>query len=162
LDCPIAGGRRRAVYQARARMPRHKYQTGTGAKSDHSPQRTTGWTAFSIKENATSPNLRGNTCSDFALTTSRHGERVLPKGYGAQPHRNRSTADSGWHIPFARHTAGGDCKEAGSSSDTTSNLRSVELPNDVRNATSAASRPVAIRIRPMRGVLLRASKAHHL
>jgi transglutaminase-like putative cysteine protease len=46
--------------------------------------------------------------------------------------------------------------------DSTENLFSQEAPNEVVIATSAASRPVAIRTRPIRGWLLRASKVHHL
>src|ERR1019366_6094716 len=46
------------------------------------------------------------------------------------------------------------------SSVTTVKLFSQAVPNDVVIATSAASRPVAISTRPIRGTLLRASKVH--
>jgi hypothetical protein len=52
--------------------------------------------------------------------------------------------------------------DSSTSSETTKKLVIVELPKEVRKATSAASRPVAISTRPIRGLLLRASKAHHL
>src|SRR5689334_15092818 len=47
------------------------------------------------------------------------------------------------------------------SSVTTTNFVSVIRPKLVVSATSAASRPVAIRMRPMRSVLWRASKVYH-
>ncbi len=48
----------------------------------------------------------------------------------------------------------------GTSSVTTLKLASVHGPNSVTMATSVASRPRAIRMRPMRGLLWRASKVY--
>src|SRR5579863_5532523 len=47
------------------------------------------------------------------------------------------------------------------SSLTTENLARVIRPKLVDSATSAASRPVAIRMRPMRGTTWRASNVYH-
>jgi hypothetical protein len=49
---------------------------------------------------------------------------------------------------------------AGTSSVTTLNPASVQGPNEVEMATSVASRPRAIRMRPIRGVLCRASNVY--
>src|SRR5450432_744603 len=49
---------------------------------------------------------------------------------------------------------------AATSSVMTVKLVSQPLPNEVVIATSAASRPVAIKTRPIRGLLLRASNVH--
>src|SRR5579864_1048991 len=48
------------------------------------------------------------------------------------------------------------------SSLTTENLARFMRPKLVDSATSAASRPVAIRMRPIRGTTWRASKVYHL
>src|ERR1700739_3428863 len=48
-----------------------------------------------------------------------------------------------------------------SGSHITRNLLSTEAPNVLLIATSAASRPRAIRMRPVRGALLRGSKVSH-
>ncbi len=48
------------------------------------------------------------------------------------------------------------------SSVHTWNFVKVPGPNEVVSATSVASRPRAIKTRPMRGALCRASSAYHL
>src|SRR5580700_3077396 len=50
---------------------------------------------------------------------------------------------------------------SGCCSVTTVKCVRLAIPKEVVMATSEASRPAAIRTRPMRGWLLRASKAHH-
>src|SRR5581483_10094528 len=57
--------------------------------------------------------------------------------------------------------SGGIRQAATTSSLTTTNFVSVMRPKLVVSATSAASRPVPIRMRPMRGTLWRASKVYH-
>lgn len=56
----------------------------------------------------------------------------------------------------------GDGEDQRTSSVHTLKLSRVFMPNAVLIATSAASRPRAIRTRPMRGWLLRASNVYHL
>src|SRR4051812_50176081 len=75
----------------------------------------------------------------------RYGSAHRPQSYHLD---NFSRASSGWHR----------VSHAGTSSVITLNPASLHGPKVVVIATSVASRPRAIRMRPMRGLLWRASK----
>ena len=65
-------------------------------------------------------------------------------------------------VAFAPRNDGRQHDQANTTSSlTTKNFVSVMRPKLVVSATSAASRPVAIRMRPMRGWLWRASNVYH-
>src|ERR1700679_4243858 len=81
--------------------------------------------------------------------------RILIAGDAFQPDAGRFNRPAFQAAPRTRDSAT-------TSSVTTRKLLSHDTPKDVVIATSAASRPVAIRTRPIRGALLRASKVHHL
>src|SRR5947209_2008919 len=93
--------------------------------------------------------------SDRRSWVSRHS------GAGAK-RSNPEPRDSGFdalHRPGMTNDAANQA--ATTSSLTTTNFARFIRPKLVVSATSAASRPVAIRMRPIRGWLWRASKVYH-
>jgi predicted nucleic acid-binding protein len=77
----------------------------------------------------------------------------------SRPGFNPANQQTAWAPMFTLASRG---SKAGSpiSSVTTANFFSHDLPKEVVMATSAASRPVAIKTRPIRGILCLASNVH--
>src|ERR1700723_44014 len=96
-------------------------------------------------------------------TAQKTGTHQASKIAADRPERSLALVSAAWFAVIRFRNYGAVTVFASATSSvTTVKFFNQAVPNEVVIATSAASRPVAISTRPIRGALLRASNVHHL